>query len=115
MVLFGQGHVWQGIFLLVWSLALTSSADNIIKPWLVRGDTEIPAVFIVLGVFGGLATLGPVGALLGPVILAFVRALLAIYEERYLVLEPPDVDSTGFGDPSGETPVGSYDPAPRPT
>ena len=37
---------------------------------------------------------GPVGALIGPVILAFVRALLTIYEEGYLVPDAPEVGPT---------------------
>lgn len=76
--LFSQGHTVEAIGVMVWGVAVVSTADNVIRPLVISGATKIPFILIMFGVLGGLASFGLVGLFIGPVILAI---LLAIWRE----------------------------------
>lgn len=76
-----QGREGAAIFVVIWSIAVTTSVDNFLKPLVVRGRNDMPAVLVFLGVFGGLAGLGVIGVLVGPVLMALLIVLLRIYAE----------------------------------
>ncbi len=83
----GVTHGWAwGLFLVVWSVVLTSSVDNFVKPMLLRGDTNVHPLLIFLAVFGGLVWFGLPGVFLGPVLVALFLALYTIYCEDFLGL-----------------------------
>ncbi len=64
------GHTWAGVGLLLWGTLVVSWVDNIVRPIILAGAANIPFVFALFGVLGGLAAFGLVGLFLGPVILA---------------------------------------------
>lgn len=68
--LYYQGHVGWAIFLVVWGVAVVSSIDNFLKPYLISQGAAMPFVLVLLGVLGGLAAFGFVGVFLGPTLLA---------------------------------------------
>ena len=59
-------------------MCIVSTADNVIRPLVISGATQIPFLLIMFGVLGGIASFGLVGVFIGPVILA---VLLAIWRE----------------------------------
>lgn len=65
-----SGHVGKGMILLVWGAVLVHPTDNILRPLLISNATKVPFLLVMFGVIGGLATLGLVGAFLGPIVLA---------------------------------------------
>lgn len=77
--LFALGSKGSAIGLLLWSVLLVSSIDNVMRPILIRrsGSVEIPFVVVLFGALGGIATFGLLGLLLGPVILSVSFALLS--------------------------------------
>jgi predicted PurR-regulated permease PerM len=77
-----DGDWRRAIFVLVWSLAVTSSVDNVVRPLIVRGESGIHPLLILLGVLGGLRWLGIVGVLIGPVLVAMLVTLLTLYTEE---------------------------------
>jgi len=81
LLLLLHGHPGGALFVALWSLLLTGTIDNIVKPLVVRGNSDMPALLVFLGVFGGLAGFGIIGLLVGPVVMALMLALLHIYEE----------------------------------
>ena len=72
---------WASVFLLVWSLALVGTIDNVLKPLVVSGRAQISTLPVFLGLMGGLSAFGAIGMVLGPVIVALVIALLQFAEE----------------------------------
>ncbi len=68
--LYYQGHVGWAIFMVVWGVAVVSSIDNFLKPYLISQGAAMPFVLVLLGVLGGLAAFGFVGVFLGPTLLA---------------------------------------------
>ena len=76
--LFSQGQTVEAIGVMVWGVAIVSTSDNVIRPLVISGATQIPFLLIMFGVLGGIASFGLVGLFIGPVILA---VLLAIWRE----------------------------------
>lgn len=79
--LYAHGIVWKTVFLLVWSVLVVGSADNLLRPLLVSGRAAMGTLTVFFGVVGGLAAFGFIGLFLGPVILALVLTLIQFAEE----------------------------------
>ena len=77
--LYWSGHAGWGTALLVWTI-LTTLADNVIRPLLIRkGAADLPLLIILTGVIGGLVAFGVVGLFVGPVVLAVAYTLVAAW------------------------------------
>lgn len=76
------GDWGRAAFVLVWSILVTASVDNVVRPLIVRGQSGIHPLLILLGVLGGLRWLGIVGVLIGPVLVAMLVTLLTLYTEE---------------------------------
>ncbi len=68
---------WPGIGLFLWGLLVVSTVDNIIRPLVISGSSQVPFLVVMFGVLGGLSAFGAVGLFLGPVILA---VLLSVWQ-----------------------------------
>jgi len=75
--LLASGQFWPGIGLLAWGVMVISTVDNIIRPLVISGTSQVPFLVVMFGVFGGLTAFGVIGLFLGPVILS---VLLAVWE-----------------------------------
>jgi predicted PurR-regulated permease PerM len=87
--LFLEGETIRAIILLVWSLAIVGTVDNVLKPLLIGNRLGLPVLFLFFGILGGLALFGALGIILGPVLFALLRALLDVYMEEYGGAEQP--------------------------
>ncbi|EPF70242.1 AI-2E family transporter [Acinetobacter rudis] len=76
--LVSQGQMIEAAGVLVWGVCIVSTSDNVIRPLVISGATQIPFLLIMFGVLGGISSFGLVGLFIGPVILAI---LLAIWRE----------------------------------
>jgi predicted PurR-regulated permease PerM len=72
---FWTGDTGWGVFLLVWSLVVTT-LDNFLRPVLIKKGADLPLLLIFAGVIGGLLGFGLVGIFVGPVVLAVTYTLL---------------------------------------
>lgn len=70
--------VWAG-FLLGWG-AIVSVSDNFIRPAIISRYTPVPTLLVFLGVIGGVAAFGPIGFIIGPVVLVLATELLRYAE-----------------------------------
>lgn len=65
--LFVTGSPIKATILLALGLGLISSVDNVLRPVFARmGALKLPVFLMFVSIFGGIATVGPWGALLGP-------------------------------------------------
>jgi predicted PurR-regulated permease PerM len=78
-----RGPGWA-LFLLIWQLGLTSQVDSLVRPLVLGGEQHIHPVILLLAVLGGLAWLGPPGALVGPGAVVAFTAMLSIYRSEFL-------------------------------
>jgi predicted PurR-regulated permease PerM len=77
------GETGWAVFLIVWSLLAGLVTDNVIRPWLISRGIEIPLILIILGVLGGMATLGFLGLFLGPTLLALGYEMIREWNAAY--------------------------------
>jgi len=75
-VLLVQGRWVAAIVLLAWSVAVVSSADNVVRPLFISGRAQISTLPVFLGLLGGVSAFGPIGLVVGPVLVALTLALL---------------------------------------
>lgn len=73
--LLASGQIWPGLGLLAWGVFAISTIDNIIRPIVISGASQVPFLVVMFGVFGGLTAFGIIGLFLGPVILSVLLAV----------------------------------------
>ncbi|MBI4514255.1 MAG: AI-2E family transporter [Deltaproteobacteria bacterium] len=79
----------RAVLLLIWGVFVVSGIDNVIRPLIIGGRTQIPTVFLFFGILGGLQAYGFLGIFLAPAIIAILVAFIRIYQEIYAVDSPP--------------------------
>jgi len=79
-----QGHLKAGLILAAYGVLFISMVDNIVKPILMKTGSNIHPLLLFFSVMGGLSLAGPIGFLIGPIIMAIFMATLKIYKRDYL-------------------------------
>jgi predicted PurR-regulated permease PerM len=77
------GHSSYAIGLAIWGVVAVGLIDNVLGPHLVNKGVHIHPFLILVSVLGGLSTFGPIGFILGPLILALLFALLEVYRTSF--------------------------------
>ena len=81
--LFATGHTPAAIGLLVWAVFVVGAGDNFLNPYIVGHKINIPPFLILFSVLGGIALLGPVGILIGPLTVSLLYTLTDIYQTEF--------------------------------
>ncbi len=76
LYLFATDKTWPAVFLGLYGALGISSADNVIRPWLISRGADLPLLLTLLGALGGVLAFGFLGLFLGPVLLAVGYTLL---------------------------------------
>jgi predicted PurR-regulated permease PerM len=74
------GKVGLAIFLTIWCVLAVGLADNLLRPWLMEGDTGISSVVLFFGILGGINLFGLIGVIYGPLLLGLAAVLLYIVD-----------------------------------
>ena len=69
----------RGVGLGVYSLIMVSGFDNILRPKLISGKAKIHPLVIMLGIFGGIFLFGPLGVIVGPLLLSVTAVFITMY------------------------------------
>lgn len=75
--------VARGIGLLVFGILIISTADNVLKPFIIAGRAKVHPLLVLIGVFAGLYLFGFIGLIIGPFVLSLFQTLFEIYEREY--------------------------------
>lgn len=86
LFLFFSGALIPAIGLLIWSVVVVGLVDNFVGPYLMSRGNNMHPFIILLSVLGGLSLFGPIGFLVGPVVVTLFLVLLEIYN-HYIVKE----------------------------
>jgi len=84
VILYFSGSVFYAIGLLLWGVGIVGVIDNLLGPYLMKRGTELHPFLVLISALGGISYFGPLGFILGPVIMSFFTALLEIYR-TYIV------------------------------
>ena len=70
LLLLGQDSVGAAIAVVAIGLAVVGVADHFIRPVLIGGATRLPFIWVLIGILGGVETLGLLGLFVGPATMA---------------------------------------------
>ncbi len=83
VLLFVTGHTYMAIFLAVWGFTVVGLVDNVVKPLLLRSGMEMNGALVFFALIGGIGAFGPIGLLLGPLVVSLALALLRMYRRDF--------------------------------
>ena len=78
LYLFAVGNTLGAIVVIAFGSAVVFIADHFVRPVLIGGAARLPFLLVLLGILGGLETMGFLGLFVGPAIMA---ALVALWRE----------------------------------
>ena len=76
------GHWGRALLLLLICAGVSTVMDNVLRPLLLGGRTELSALVIFISVVGGVSLFGMLGLVLGPILVATAAGVLAVYVDR---------------------------------
>ena len=71
-----EGRTTAAVLLAVYCIAVVSMVDNLVKPLVLHGRSNLHPLLALLSVLGGVQALGPIGIFVGPMVVAFLQTLL---------------------------------------
>lgn len=86
-ILVVTGHPGMAAFLAVWGVLVVGLVDNLVKPWLIKGDIELHGAVVFFALIGGIAAFGMIGLLVGPLAVALFLACLRIWRRDFAARE----------------------------
>jgi predicted PurR-regulated permease PerM len=82
------GQVGRGIVLMAIGAGVIGLADNVLRPILLSGRSQMNGLLILISLLGGLAAFGLLGLVLGPIIMATTISLVDAYATEHKKSEP---------------------------
>ena len=73
------GQLVKGVIVVVVGAGIVSSIDNILRPAILSGKTQMNGLLMFLSLLGGVSVFGLLGLVLGPLVTALVIALFEAY------------------------------------
>jgi predicted PurR-regulated permease PerM len=120
---FIQDRLLAASLLAFYGTFVVSAADNFIKPIVLHGQSNLHPLLALLSVLGGIQALGPIGIIIGPMVVVFLQTLLKILQRELLsidrtaaaaasavpadnpnAVEPPTVAAPDNGQPKPDSP-----------
>lgn len=77
-----EGNWVVALVLATYSTIVVSGIDNLIKPLVLHGQSNLHPLLALLSILGGAQVLGPVGILVGPMLVSFLQALLTMLRKE---------------------------------
>ncbi len=75
------GHWGRAVVLLAICAGISTIVDNVLRPVLLGGRTELSGLVIFISVLGGVNLFGMLGLVLGPILVAMAAGVLSVYQE----------------------------------
>ncbi|OTF12429.1 AI-2E family transporter [Halorubrum sp. SD612] len=76
-------QVTAGVFLAVYGVAVIAMVDNYARPLVIDQQAHLNPAVILLGVFGGIYSVGFTGLFVGPIVIGVLAATLETFREDY--------------------------------
>ncbi|HUC89098.1 MAG TPA: AI-2E family transporter [Candidatus Paceibacterota bacterium] len=82
LFMYFTGAHMQALGILIWAVISVGMIDNILAPYVFSKNTDIPPIFILFSILGGISLMGPVGILIGPLVLSLLYSLISTYKKE---------------------------------
>ncbi|MDG2435419.1 MAG: AI-2E family transporter [Gammaproteobacteria bacterium] len=79
LALIFNGALLKGLILIISGIFIIGLIDNLLRPYLVRKETNLPDYLILLSTLGGITIFGLSGFIIGPVVTALFIALWSTF------------------------------------
>jgi predicted PurR-regulated permease PerM len=67
------------IGLAIWGMLAVGLIDNLLGPYLMSRGNKLHPFLILISVLGGISVFGPIGFIVGPVLISLFMVLLELY------------------------------------
>src|SRR6185369_9138007 len=74
-----SGSVSRGVLLAALGAGIVSGVDNVLRPVLLSGASEMNGLMLLISLIGGIAAFGTVGLVAGPALMAAAVALFDVF------------------------------------
>lgn len=86
---------WEAaLALAVWGGVVVGLVDNILRPRIVGQDARLPDLLVLVSTLGGIAAMGPIGIVIGPLLAGILVTALHLYRDAFSA-ELPIKDKDG--------------------
>ncbi len=75
-----SGSVTKGFTLLLVGALILGNVDNVVRPLLLSGRSQVSTPVLVISLLGGLSAFGFIGVVIGPLVAALLTALVESYQ-----------------------------------
>ena len=79
----GQAAYWQAIFLTIWGAVIVTLVEHIVRPWVMKGKSQLPAIPLLFAVLGGMEAFGFIGLVIGPLVFSLLMTIIDIYKKTF--------------------------------
>lgn len=76
-----SGQVGRGVALLIAGVLLISAVDNVLRPILIAGRSQLNGLLVFISILGGMQVFGFIGLVLGPLTVATAVGLIRGYRD----------------------------------
>ncbi|MDG2224334.1 MAG: AI-2E family transporter [Rubripirellula sp.] len=100
-----EERIGAAVMLAIYGAGIVSSIDNVIKVFILHGQSALHPLLALLSVLGGVKVFGPIGILVGPMVVVFLQTLLEILNHELSEREitgQPQITSTIVSKTDGE-------------
>ncbi len=84
-------HVVTACVLAAWGVLVVGTVDNVVKAFVLHGQSQLHPLLALLSVLGGVQALGPIGIVVGPMVVAILQTLLSILQRELVHFESTDI------------------------
>ena len=77
-LIFTGNYLWA-VFVAVWGMLVVGLIDNILAPYLISRRSSLHPFLVLLSVLGGVIVFGPIGFIVGPMVMSLFLVLLELY------------------------------------
>ncbi len=80
-------RMWAAGLLAAWGVLVVGTIDNFVKAFVLHGQSQLHPLLALLSVLGGVQALGPIGIVVGPMVVAMLQTLLSILQRELVHFE----------------------------
>jgi predicted PurR-regulated permease PerM len=91
--LFAINHTSQGVGLLIYSVLITGSVDNILRFTILKKLGDVHPIITALGIIVGIPIFGFMGFIFGPLLISYLLLLVKIYRVEFSPRNNPKVEN----------------------
>ncbi len=77
-----QGNYFGGIFIVAWGVFAIGLVDNYVRPIIIGSKINIHPMILFFGILGSIIVFGPIGIIVGPVVLSVCDVAVRVYTEN---------------------------------